>query len=199
MLKKVIVGTLIIGLTAILVIGAVYRTSEKSQDTASAAGNGHGQSDTSVAAVTDGQRQGQGRGQGQGQVQGQSQGQSQGQGQGQGQAQGEVQGEVQAEVADWLTLAGVVEQIDESMLIVGLDSGESITVEGRPWRFAQEQGFTAAVGDNVILTGFYDDELFEVGQLTNASSDQITYIREDNGRPLWAGGGRSWAVTETVS
>jgi hypothetical protein len=191
MLKKTIVGTLIIGLTAILVIGAVYRTSEKSQDTANAAGNGHGQSDTSVASVTDGRRQGQGRSQGQGQGQGQSQGQ--------GQAQGEVQGEVQAEVADWLTLAGVVEQIDESMLVVGPDSGESITVEGRPWRFAQEQGFTAALGDNVILTGFYDGELFEVGQLTNASSDQITYIREDNGRPLWAGGGRSWAVTETVS
>jgi hypothetical protein len=167
MLKKVILGTLFIGLIAILVIGAIYRTMEKSQDAANSAGHGRGSSDSSVTAIPVDQRQGQGQG--------------------------------QAQVTDWLTLTGVVEQINESTLSIGLASDKPIIVEGRPWRFAQEQGFAARVGDKVSLTGFYDGEVFEVGQLTNATSDQTIYIREDNGRPFWAGGGRSSAVTQSSS
>jgi hypothetical protein len=163
MLKKVLIGTLFIGLTAILVIGAIYRTMEKSQDTPNVAGRGRGAGDSSVVAAPAEQRQGQ------------------------------------AQVAEWLTLTGIVEQIDESILIVDLASGEPITVEGRPWRFALEQGFTAAVGDELIFTGFYDGEVFEVGQLTNTTSDQAVYIRQDNGRPLWAGGGRSSTGTNSHS
>ena len=76
---------------------------------------------------------------------------------------------------------------------------KSITVEGRPWRFALEQGFTASVGDKVILAGFYDVDIFEVGQLANATSDLAIYIREDSGRPLWAGSGGSSAAAKSHS
>jgi hypothetical protein len=162
MLKKVIVGTLFIGLTAMLIIGASYRTMEKSQDTASAAGQGRGRSDASVVAGPVDQHQGQGQG--------------------------------QTQVAEWLTLTGSVAQIDESALIISHASGEAITVEGRPWRFALEQGFTAAVGDTLSVTGFYEGDVFEVAQLANASRDQAVTIRQENGRPLWAGGGRPSAL-----
>jgi hypothetical protein len=157
MLKKVIVGTLFIGLIAVLVIGAIYRTMDKSQDARNSFGRGRGLSESRVAAVPVDQRQGQ----------------------------------AQDQVREWLTLIGTVERIDESTLIIGLASGEPITVEGRPWRYALEQGFSAAVGDRLIVTGFYDGEVFEVGQLANSTSDQTLNIRQDNGRPLWAGGGRS--------
>jgi hypothetical protein len=157
MLKKVIVGTLFIGLIAVLVIGAIYRTMDKSQDARNSFGRGRGLSESRVAAVPVDQRQGQ----------------------------------AQDQVREWLTLIGTVERIDESTLIIGLASGEPITVEGRPWRYALEQGFSAVVGDRLIVTGFYDGEDFEVGQLANSTSDQTLNIRQDNGRPLWAGGGRS--------
>jgi hypothetical protein len=192
MLKKVIVGTLFIGFVGILVIGAVVRTMDKSQDTANSAGNGHGRSDSSVAVVPANQRQDTAN--------------STGNGRGRNDSSvatiplNEGEAEVQAEVAEWLTLTGVVEQIDESALIIGLAPDESITVEGRPWRFAREQGFAAAVGDKVILTGFYDGDVFEVGQLTNVTKDQVLTIREETGRPLWAGGGgHSATVNEARS
>ena len=56
----------------------------------------------------------------------------------------------------------------------------------------------AQVGDQVTLRGFNEDEdlstgsdqHFEVGRIDNASNDQGVLIREENGRPLWAGRGR---------
>lgn len=96
----------------------------------------------------------------------------------------------QAELHEWITLQGTVTSIDENALVIQSDSGELVTVENRPWWFAQEQGFSAVIGDEVALTGFYESENFEAGQLTNITTNLVIEIRQENGRPLWAGGGR---------
>jgi hypothetical protein len=146
-------------------------------------GNGGGQ----------GQGQGSNRGGGQGNSQDQAgngggQGQSQGQGGtrgGQGQGQG---GDEQA--ADWQAFDGVVASVDEEALIVTLADGGEMIVEGRAWRYAQEQGFSASIGDSVSLSGFYDEAGdFEVGQIDNGATGQRVVLREETGRPLWAGSG----------
>ena len=80
--------------------------------------------------------------------------------------------------------------LDAGLLTVQLDNGELVEMEGRPWRFAQEQGFTAEVGDRVTLVGFYEGDEFEVGQIDNDSTGLSVAIREESGRPLWAGQGR---------
>ena len=90
----------------------------------------------------------------------------------------------------WLTLQGVVVSVDEDALVVRVDSSEEVVVEGRPWRFAQEQGFSTQVGDKVTLVGFYEDGTFEAGQISDATNGQTVLIREESGRPLWAGRGR---------
>jgi hypothetical protein len=106
--------------------------------------------------------------------------------------EGEItQGSGQAEVNEWIMLQGVVTSIDESALIMQLNSGELVTVENRPWWFAQEQGFSAEVGDEIELAGFYEGENFETGQFTNLTSSLVIDIRQESGRPLWAGGGRN--------
>lgn len=97
----------------------------------------------------------------------------------------------QAEVNEWITLQGVVTSVDESALVIQLSSGELVTVENRPWWFAQEQGFSSEVGDEIIVLGFYEGENFEAGQLTNITTNLVVDIRQDSGRPLWAGGSRS--------
>jgi hypothetical protein len=112
-----------------------------------------------------------------------------------GNGRGEVDDQVtpgvgQDEVHDWITLQGTVSNVDESALLIRLSSGEVVTVEGRPWQFAQEQGFSAATGDEIALTGFYEGENFEAGQLANITDNLVIEIRQENGRPLWAGGGR---------
>ena len=64
-------------------------------------------------------------------------------------------------------------------------SGE-IVIADRPWSYALEAGFSAQAGDQVTVQGFYEGETFEAGQLTNG--DLVVSIREESGRPLWAGG-----------
>jgi hypothetical protein len=113
-------------------------------------------------------------------------------------APGEGTGIGLSEVDEWVTLDGVVASVDSVELVVQTTDGQEILVDGRPWLFTQEQGFSVQVGDHVTLIGFYEDgdpltssgHSFEVGQIQNASTGQTVVIREDSGRPLWAGGGR---------
>ena len=96
----------------------------------------------------------------------------------------------QAEVGEWLTLSGVVDNIDAGALTVQLDNGELVEMMGRPWTFAQAQGFTAQAGDRVTVVGFYEGDEFEVGRIDNLSTGLSVVIREEGGRPLWAGRGQ---------
>ena len=105
-------------------------------------------------------------------------------------AAGSAGGTGQAQVDGWLEVQGSATGVTSAALIVQTVGGSEVVVEGRAWRFLQEQGFSVQVGDELKLTGFYEGEDFEVGQIDNGSNGQIVLIREDGGRPLWAGGGR---------
>ncbi len=104
--------------------------------------------------------------------------------------QGQGAGTGQAEVSEWLSVSGTVASVDSASLVVQTADGSQITVEGRPWWFTQEQGFWAEVGDEVTLVGFSENGEFEVGQISNDGKSTVVQIREESGRPLWAGGGR---------
>ncbi len=96
----------------------------------------------------------------------------------------------EAAVKEWLAVYGTAVSVDENALIVQTTDGAQITVEGRAWRFALEQGFWAETGDEVTLLGFYEGDGFEVGHITDGTNNLSVLIREDGGRPLWAGRGR---------
>ena len=91
---------------------------------------------------------------------------------------------------EWLTVQGTVVSVDASALTVELDAGELLAVEGRAWRFAQEQGFSVQAGDEVRIVGFDEDGEFKPGQIENITTQTSLLVREESGRPLWAGGGR---------
>ena len=179
MWRKVVVSVFLIGLVALLVVGAVNRTLartalESGQQTGRGAGSqassGQAGGRTEGDLASDGQASGgQGRG---------------GQSGGRGQA-------VLTEVApvDWQTLTGVVTQIDGEALVLTLDSGEVMLVEGQPWRYAQAQTFAAAVGERVTVAGYPEDEEFKTGMLTNTVSGMSVQLRDAAGRPAWSGQG----------
>jgi hypothetical protein len=96
----------------------------------------------------------------------------------------------QAEVDEWLELHGTVLSVDDSSLVVETATGEEVAVENRAWWFAQEEGFSAQAGDQVTLLGFHEGDGFEAGGITNDTNGESVLIREESGRPLWAGGGR---------
>jgi hypothetical protein len=106
------------------------------------------------------------------------------------QGQGQGAGAGQAEVSEKLSISGTVASVDSASLVVQSADGTEIMVEGRAWWFAQEQGFEAEVGHKVTLVGFPENGEFEVGQLGNDTTSRVVKIREESGRPLWAGGGR---------
>jgi hypothetical protein len=172
MFKKIIVGTLILGLVGILVIGALNRTNSNTGST-EGRGQGRGRSNEATTYTTSG-----GRGQG-----GYSQDNPSGRGQGRGQA-------VQAQAVEGLTLQGTVVSVDSTTLLVQTVSGEQVTVENRPWQYALGANFSAQVGDQVTLTGYYQSGVFEVSQINNLTNGKSVALQDATGQPGWSGRGQ---------
>jgi hypothetical protein len=173
MFKKIIVGVLVVGLVGILALGALNRMASVT-GSAEARGQGRGKSGDALTTYTT-----NGNGQGGG-----------GYGQGRGNGTGDQAGTGLAPVTEWVSLQGVVVSADQNALVVKTDDGGQVTVENRPWLFAQEQGFSVQVGDQVALTGFYEGSDLEVGQITDSTNGKIVLLRDESGRPGWAGRGQ---------
>lgn len=92
--------------------------------------------------------------------------------------------------SDWVTLEGLVTSVNELAIQVKMPDGSSIVLEGRAWEYAQLQGFKANAGDPLELTGFYEDDDFETAILSNLSSGEKLWLRNNSGRPMWAGKGK---------
>ena len=121
MFKKIIIGTLILGLVGILVIGAINRTNTKAGDT-QARGQGRGRGNEVTTYTTNG---GQGRG-------GYPQDTLKGHGQGRGNGSVNQLGAGQAQVVEGLTLPGTVVSVDNNTLVVQTSNGEQVIMENRP-------------------------------------------------------------------
>jgi hypothetical protein len=52
------------------------------------------------------------------------------------------------------------------------------------------EGFVLEVGDEVMVIGFYEDGEFKAGSVENLSTGRTIVLRDETGRPMWAGGGR---------
>ena len=77
-------------------------------------------------------------------------------------------------------------------------------MENWAWWFAADAGFLAEIGDSIGLNGFYETvDTFEVSRIENLTNGIEVLIREENGRPLWAGNGRGawklpkWLILKT--
>lgn len=99
-------------------------------------------------------------------------------------------GDPQAEVAEWVTLQGTVESVSVDEAVIAASTGETILLDGRAWSFAQEAGFSVEAGEEVSITGFYEEGDFEIGMVEDLTSGQSIQLREQSGRPAWAGNGR---------
>ena len=168
MLKKIILWTLYAGLTGILIFGAVNRTSAKIGEPVP----------RENADSVDYQSRGGGQGSGQG---GNGSGQSLNGDDHESSELGENEDHV------WVTLSGTIFSLSSEEMQVVMDSGEIVNVADRGWRFALEGGFDPHSGDQVVLRGFFEDGAFETGEINNLSTGQVVVIRDESGRPLWAG------------
>lgn len=91
---------------------------------------------------------------------------------------------------EWIEVSGTILTIESDLLQVQTADNKVIEIEGRSVRFAIGEGFTASSGDKVKLTGFYEGDDFETAILENLETGASVTLRDENGRPLWAGRGR---------
>jgi len=206
MIKKVIGWTLLVVLVDVLVVGAMNRTLAKTDEPLGLeSGNRRGQQKFTAQVESEqepcnetGNLQGEARGKGLGQglnqsLQAEAASRSGGGGYGnQGKAGGENFSKERAEVKTWVTLEGTIQRADATALIVNLnDEAGLVEILNRAWAYAQSAGFSAEVGDMVRITGFYDQEgKFEARLIENLTSGQSVTLRDEGGRPMWAGRGR---------
>mgnify|MGYP001147229226 CR=1 FL=1 len=202
MIKKIFVGVLLAGIFGLLVLGAVNRTLAKSdnlQPLALSEGGGRGNGTDS------GYRNGEQITQSENYAElrrSKNQVSEAGSGFGGGMNRGgtgyDQAGEVgtnpgvgQANVDTWEDpITVVVEGVSAELITVTNDAGFDLAIEGRTLRYMLENGFEVYPGDELVLVGFYEGEMFEVGSVTNNTTQQTLAIRNETGRPLWAGGGR---------
>ena len=96
-----------------------------------------------------------------------------------------------ADVDETYVFEGAVQDVNEDYLVIETLEGSQIVVENRAWWYATDAGFSASAGDEVSMVGFYDEDgVLEVISLQNLTEGISVSVREDNGRPLWAGLGR---------
>ena len=186
MLKKIVVGVIVTLLSGGLIYGAINRTQAKSDQVSSEKpSRQYANRNERLASSTaeGGERSGQNiqRGFGQG---------ADGQG---SQVEKIVQpgGNKQvgaAEVSEWVSVFGTVLEVSEEAILIQTDQGDELMIEGMTLRYTQEQGFYTSVGNRIRLTGFYENEAFELGEIVDLSSGLVVAVREESGRPLWAGG-----------
>jgi hypothetical protein len=181
--KKILVGALFVGLITLLVAGAVIRTHDRVSKVAEA-GQQLGRAGEGVDALGHGGpwRTHDDR------VEANEEHGCAGQ-DADGEPENRELGIGQARVNAWLTLEATVSDLARTGLTVTTMEGEIVTVERRAWAFAQAEGFSARPGDRILLTGFYAGNELEVGALENLSNGTSVQLREENGRPLWAGHG----------
>lgn len=186
MIKQILLGVLFTGIAGGLIFGAVNRTLVKQEsELRIAEGGGYGKSQLERPTQQPGDPPAETP-----RLQYEQQLRS---GYAAGRQDGAAYGspQSQAVTAEWITVEGQALSIDAAGLVVTAADGTEIEIDGRAWRLAQEEGFTAKPGDLIQLTGFYDsNSIFETSILVNSSSGQTITLRDESGRPRWAGRGR---------
>lgn len=190
MIKKIVLGVVILGISVGLIYGGVYRTIARA-DTGEQANqleknlsiNKGNLEERNLLPIQEtsgerGFRQGNGRENDSSEQQG---------GGSRSESTRIAAGE---ELKDIVSFTGIVTQTNEDLLVILCENGKEIVVEGRALRFVIDAGFSAEIGDSIALNGFFEtSDEFEISHIKNLTKNVEVKIREEGGRPLWAGNG----------
>ena len=196
MFKKILLGSLLIGLIAILVAGAVIRTNARTENTTTGGVGQRGHTvETARVESGDGSDQGQRggrRAQAEQTEQGATGGGRGGLGQGSGQAVPNAAQVPQTNVTppNWQTATGTVISVASDLVEIETAGGAVIPFEGQPLSYALSQGLILKLGDTVAVSGYEENEEFKIGQVTNLDTGANVMLRDASGRPGWSGAGR---------
>lgn len=106
-----------------------------------------------------------------------------------GSQDGEHSPEPQAQVDEWVTLEGTIIMMTNGSMTIVLTDGTQVAFQSGQPRFFASQGVTFQLGDDVSVMGFYENDKFMAGDITQLATGLRVMLRDPNGRPLWAGPG----------
>ena len=92
-----------------------------------------------------------------------------------------------AEDIAWETVLGTVVAADGEVTLQTAE-GEIAVGMGQA---SYWEGFGLEVGHEVSIIGFYEDGEFKAGTVKNLTSGESIVLRDEAGRPMWSGQGRS--------
>jgi hypothetical protein len=203
MIAKIVKIGIVGLLAAALVGGSAYIVLRPSEAQVLQEKGGRGQEQASEpggkgygAENDQGQNAGGGNGQGNGvaNASGNSAGLGNGNGQGAGGGKGnseESKGSGEGYAAtEWLTVSGEVIALEGGEVTIQTADGE-LEVHLCPEWYWEAEGIALDPGDEVEVTGFYEGDEFETARIENLTTGESVTLRDDSGRPMWAGRGRS--------
>ncbi len=198
MVRKIALGTLLMGLIGVLVAGAIISTVDKTENVAEARGaeqgrgaggqRGYEVQQTGWDPSSDTQRKGRG-------------GNSHGDGvleddhtdcdsHGGGEAERQYPNN-ESTPEEWVVYEGTVTQAPAAGvdLVVTTGDGQQVLVGAGPG-YMETPGFTLQVGEQVRVEGYWEDDELKAGQVTRLQDDQTITLRDQDGHPEWAGSGK---------
>jgi hypothetical protein len=95
-----------------------------------------------------------------------------------------------ANVEEWVTVSGVVDSVEPTVWTITLEDGTVKEIYGRLLSFLIEQGFTVSPDVSLVLTGYYQDDNFGLAEIEDITTGETIALRDENGCPLWAGNRR---------
>jgi len=100
------------------------------------------------------------------------------------------QGQVQIPADQWVTITGTITVVNANGLTLESSDGTLITLQLGRQDFVQGQSVIFSAGDVVEALGFWQNNQFQAGQITDTTTGERLLLRDPNGRPLWGGPGR---------
>lgn len=90
-------------------------------------------------------------------------------------------------IENWIEVPAAVQSVDATLIVLVLENGTLVNIEGRQLAFLIESGIVLEAGDVLSLSGFFDvNGFFAIGELT--LDETSVFLRSEDGLPLWAGG-----------
>ncbi len=87
----------------------------------------------------------------------------------------------------WATIRGIVTVTDTDVTL-RTPTGD-VAVGMGPAHYREEAGFAVNVGDEITVSGYTEGEEFKAGMVENHTTGQTIVLRDETGRPMWAGRG----------
>jgi hypothetical protein len=110
-------------------------------------------------------------------------------GQNGGQGDGDQIPDPRAEVDEWVTVSGTLMSFQGGNMTLATPDGALLSFQTGQPRFFAEQAATFQVGEEISVLGFYENDQFMAGEITQIATGVRVMLRDPNGRPLWAGPG----------